>query len=167
MGRRLSLTPRNTNHAAGNTVTGVHPAARLPLAAGGARTGARAPYRRRQSSRKGRPKRRDAHRIASSSVAAPASDRRGRPRPCGERVASSAARSIQQYTHYSPDACVVQAKVGGPPRKLFQFCLSRDEGRERRASSSLPYSLLFDSAMDVELCLKGKVWTIDHIRVIC
>ena len=47
-------------------------------------------------------------------------------------------------------------------RTCFEFCLSREREGARR-ESKLPPSLLFDSMTDIELCVKGKVWAIDHV----
>uniref|UniRef100_A0A7S3Q9B8 Uncharacterized protein n=1 Tax=Chaetoceros debilis TaxID=122233 RepID=A0A7S3Q9B8_9STRA len=50
-------------------------------------------------------------------------------------------------------------------RTCFEFCLSRDMQGARR-ESKLPPSLLFDSMTDIELCVKGKVWAIDHVHML-
>lgn len=103
-------------------------------------------------------------RLMSSSVVESASNKRGIV-ALSNCAASTTAWSIVKCSHFSPDVCVIQVSIGESFRK-FQFCLSRDGDRER-LESSLPPSLLFDSTVDIELCLKGKVWMIDHIRMIC
>lgn len=103
-------------------------------------------------------------RLVSSAVVESASNERG-ILALTNCTASTTAWSIVKCSHFSPDVCVIQVSIGESFQK-FQFCLSRDQDRER-LESRLPPSLLFDSTADIELYLKGKVWMIDHIRMVC
>lgn len=80
-------------------------------------------------------------------------------------LSTSSSLHIVKYHHFSPDVCTVLVQISGNKLRNFQFCLSRD--KQRVVESKLPTSLLYDSVADIELCAKGKVWMVDHVRTVC
>jgi len=82
--------------------------------------------------------------------------------------------SIVKCYYYSPDVCTISVKMicnsGDDHDQFFDFHLTRgdnknnnDESNGYRHGSKLPPSLLFDSTMDVELCVNGKSWVVEHV----
>lgn len=78
--------------------------------------------------------------------------------------------SIVKSKFFSQDVCVIAVKVSDD--KYFDFCLTREyatrssdeKNQPHEPKSKLPPSMLYASVMDVELCLSGKSWVIDHIQ---
>ncbi len=101
-------------------------------------------------------------------------------------LTTSSSWSIIKCQYYSPDVCILYVRIsdnkgeGEQQDHLFSFCLSRENrqsisrnGHEDEHthpsfySSKLPPSLQYDTPMDIELCVQGKVWMLDHIRRAC
>jgi hypothetical protein len=85
--------------------------------------------------------------------------------------------SIIKCHYFSPDVCTLKVSIGSAcdenETKTFEFCLSRERKKPRRASdhddddyddNKMPASHLFNSIMDVELLVNGKTWAVDHIH---
>lgn len=87
----------------------------------------------------------------------------------------STSWSIVKSQFYSQDVCVIGVQMSNGT--YLDFCLTREKNASARGgdeknqfvseevkSTKLPPSMLFNSMMDVELCVSGKSWIIDHVH---
>jgi len=71
--------------------------------------------------------------------------------------------SIVKCNFQSPDICTLLVKIScGEIDQFIYFCLSRVK-RSAEYTSKLPTSLIYNTPMDIDLYLNGKVWMLEKI----